>query len=218
MWPRPDRRRRFALRSVGRPRNPRVDQAIKDDAVELYGEVGWAGFSFEAVARRSGVGKPAVYLRWESKQQLIVESVVATRPSLIAPQVGDLKAELLDIAGQLFDTWTSPFGPAWTRLQVEHRSIPELGALYQARTLDPLEESVRLSVDQAVRRGEIPRSVSTRLLLSTIAGSIMARVLNTPVSHTKDLIATKEHFLAGLIELVMHGVQPVPVHSTTSPV
>jgi AcrR family transcriptional regulator len=30
---------------------------VADAAMYLFGEVGWAGFSMEAVARRAGVGK-----------------------------------------------------------------------------------------------------------------------------------------------------------------
>jgi len=191
----------------GRPRDPRVDRAILEAAVPLYGEVGWAGFSFDVVSRRSKVGKPAVYRRWSSKEELIVEAVTSTRPALIAPDLGDLEHELHDIAGQLFDVWTSDVGPAWTRLQVEQRSVPELGELYRAKTIEPLESSVRGALLRARERQQIDEQVSTRLVLSTIAGSIMARVLNTPVAKTDELISTRDQFLGSLVRLILPGVQ-----------
>ena len=36
-------------------------------AILLFGERGWAGFSVEAVAKRAGVGKASIHLRWSSK-------------------------------------------------------------------------------------------------------------------------------------------------------
>jgi len=39
--------------------------------VALFGEAGWARFSVEAVARRAGVGKASVYLRWPTKEALL---------------------------------------------------------------------------------------------------------------------------------------------------
>lgn len=194
----------------GRPRDPRVGRAILQAAVPLYGEVGWAGFSFDVLSRRSKVGKPAIYRRWDSKAELIVEAVTSTRPALITPDLGDLERELYDIAEQLFDVWTSDVGPAWTRLQVEQRSVPELGDYYRAKTIEPLESSLRGALLRARERREMAQNVSTRLVLSTIAGSIMARVLNTPVSETPELVRTRDQFLHGLVQLVLPGVAHRP--------
>jgi AcrR family transcriptional regulator len=43
--------------SVGRPRNPAIDDKVLTAALEQFGEAGWAAFSVEAVARRAGVSK-----------------------------------------------------------------------------------------------------------------------------------------------------------------
>src|SRR5580693_7891479 len=59
----------------GRPRDPDVDRRVADAAVALFGEAGWAGFSMEAVARRAGVGKASIYLRWQAKEDLLAEAL-----------------------------------------------------------------------------------------------------------------------------------------------
>ena len=38
----------------GRPLDPGLEDRVFDAAIALYAETGWAGFSFEAVARRAG--------------------------------------------------------------------------------------------------------------------------------------------------------------------
>ena len=69
----------------GRPRDPGVDRRIARAALDLFADAGWAGFAMEAVARRAGVGKASLYLRWNSKEALLTDAVtwrlarVATR-------------------------------------------------------------------------------------------------------------------------------------------
>ena len=48
----------------GRPRDPAVDAAILDAAIEEIVERGMGGLSMESVALRAGVAKTTVYRRW----------------------------------------------------------------------------------------------------------------------------------------------------------
>jgi DNA-binding transcriptional MerR regulator/predicted nucleic acid-binding protein len=41
----------------GRPRDPNLESRVFAAALRVYAEAGWSGFSFDAVARRAGVGK-----------------------------------------------------------------------------------------------------------------------------------------------------------------
>src|SRR5258708_22482671 len=60
---------------AGRTRAPDVDRRVADAAVALFGEAGWAGFSVEAVAKRACVGKASIYLRWTTKEALLVDAL-----------------------------------------------------------------------------------------------------------------------------------------------
>ena len=62
-------------RSRGRPRTPGAEKRIIDAALEEYGEHGWSGFTMDGVARRAGVGKSTVYLRWQDKDTLLTDAV-----------------------------------------------------------------------------------------------------------------------------------------------
>ena len=59
----------------GRPRDPDVDRRVAQAAVAQFGEAGWQGFSVEAVARRAGVGKASIYLRWPTKSELLLDAL-----------------------------------------------------------------------------------------------------------------------------------------------
>lgn len=59
------------IRGRGRPRDPDVDAAILDAARTLLAARGFTGMSMERIARAAGVGKDAIYRRWDSKESLV---------------------------------------------------------------------------------------------------------------------------------------------------
>ncbi|GAA3156686.1 helix-turn-helix domain-containing protein [Nonomuraea salmonea] len=49
---------------------PQVTEAITEAVLDELAENGYARLSMEAVAKRAGVGKSALYRRWASKQEM----------------------------------------------------------------------------------------------------------------------------------------------------
>src|SRR3712207_5859861 len=87
----------------GRPRDPDVDRRVATAAVELYGEVGWAGFNIDAVARRAGVGKTSVYLRWSNRLDLLVDALRTRVADVAQVDSGDVRTDLVLLARQFLD-------------------------------------------------------------------------------------------------------------------
>src|SRR5688572_31564530 len=52
-----------------------ITEAIRGALMQELAEVGYGRLSIEAVARRAGVGKTAVYRRWNSKLEMVLEIV-----------------------------------------------------------------------------------------------------------------------------------------------
>src|SRR3569623_771660 len=77
----------------GRPRDPEVDRRIAEAALDVFGDAGWAGFAMEAVAKRAGVGKASLYLRWSNMEALLTDALTAG-----LPQAG---ATVADVTGVL---------------------------------------------------------------------------------------------------------------------
>jgi len=59
----------------GRPRDPSIERRIFESAVELYGDLGWKGFSLDAVGRGAHVSKDALYRRWRSREALLEDAL-----------------------------------------------------------------------------------------------------------------------------------------------
>jgi len=72
-------------RKRGRPRDPGANRRILDAARAVAGELGVHGASMSAIADRSGVGKPTIYLRWPNRRAVIVAAIADLRAE--APQV-----------------------------------------------------------------------------------------------------------------------------------
>ena len=75
-------------RKRGRPRDPGANRRILDAARAVAGELGVHGASMSAIADRSGVGKPTIYLRWANRREVIVAAIA------------DLRADVPQVAGQ----------------------------------------------------------------------------------------------------------------------
>src|SRR5690242_3495269 len=72
-------------RKRGRPRDPGANRRILDAARAVAGELGVHGASMSAIADRSGVGKPTIYLRWANRREVIVAAIADLREDV--PQV-----------------------------------------------------------------------------------------------------------------------------------
>ena len=82
-------------RGRGRPRTPGAEEKILSAALDEYGERGWAGFTMDGVARRAGVGKSTVYLRWHDKDALLTDAVTNRGMELTAVDTGTFEGDLL---------------------------------------------------------------------------------------------------------------------------
>lgn len=82
--------------SRGRPFDTRVRADLLHATRELLVEVGYDRLTIEAVAKRCGAGKAAVYRRWAGKPDLVMAAAFDRLPELLTPDTGDLRSDLLE--------------------------------------------------------------------------------------------------------------------------
>ena len=187
---------------AGRPRDPRVDRRVADAAITLFGEAGWAGFSVEAVAKRAGVGKASIYLRWPTKQALLVEALRLRVGSIDEVDTGSLREDLVRLARQILDLYLGDAGRAALRLGLEGDLIPglaeQLGALRTSEVL-----AARAIVRRGIGRGEIPEGTSITLLLDTLIGGATTHVQSTPKARLDALRADADRYAGQLVDFLL---------------
>ena len=167
----------------GRPRTPGAEDRLFSAALEEYGEHGWAGFTMDAVARRAGVGKSTIYLRWRDKDTLLADAVVASRPNAEPADTGTLRGDLEMLTANLFHFYLDAAGWATLRIVIDAAGSPEpLGRFAEAVT-DLHREAMEVVSEQAVTRGDAPADDELDQLWSCVYGSLLIQVLDLRTRH-----------------------------------
>jgi AcrR family transcriptional regulator len=190
---------------LGRPRDPDVDRRVADAAMELFGEVGWAGFSMEAVARRAGVGKASLYLRWSSKEVLLTEALGMRMVRVSDVDTGTLHGDLVTLAQQVLDVYLGDTGRAALRVALEASDIPGVSKHYE-RMRECQILAARAIVRRGIDRDELPATTSVALLLDTLVGGAMNHALTTPPGLRPQLAARTEEYAVQLVDFLLRAV------------
>jgi AcrR family transcriptional regulator len=182
-----------------------VDRRIAQAALDLFGEAGWAGFAMEAVARRAGVGKASLYLRWSSKEALLADALSLRMSRVADVDTGTLRGDLTELAVQMLDLYAGPASRAALRLSLEGDAIPGVAERYPDMGRSQVL-AARAIVRRGIERGELAADTPVTLLLDTLAGGAMMHALTTPPDHraslTHDIRAHAEALVSFLLRAV----------------
>ena len=100
-------------------RTAQTSQAILDATLSALAEVGYAALTLDGVAVRAGVHRSSVYRRWATKDELIVDAVLASAARDVpTPDTGSLRGDLHAFAQAVTANLTSPIALALLRTYV----------------------------------------------------------------------------------------------------
>ena len=186
---------------TGRPRNPQIDEAVLEAAAELVVEVGYADLTIAAIAERAGTSKPAIYRRWPSKAHLVHEAAFRDGDeSLSLPDTGDLHADLAEMLRRTAAAFAHPVAQALTPgLMAEIAKDPTLHPALLERFGDAWKGfHERIAI--AAERGEVRAGIDTDVLIETLAGAALMRLL---IRSTDGL---DDHWVEQTTTLFMRGI------------
>lgn len=194
-----------ATPTPGRPRDPGVDRRIARAALDVFGDAGWAGFAMETVARRAGVGKASLYLRWSSKEALLADALNVGLPRVSDVDTGTLYGDLVELATQMLDLYAGPSSRAALRLSLEAGSIPGVAEHYETMRQAEIR-AARAIVRRGIARDELPAAVPVTLLLDTLVGGAMMHALSTPPAKRAALVEDTAGHARRLVDFLLHAV------------
>ncbi|WP_262500206.1 TetR/AcrR family transcriptional regulator [Phycicoccus endophyticus] len=126
--------------------------------LEVLGEQGYDGVSFEAVARRCGTSKASLYRRWQSKRDMVLAAVKngPARNASEPLEMGTcLREDLLMLVRRLVQTMRSAdTGAAFMLLQAGLED-PDLCEAIEDATGPTGARLPKRVIDAAVARGEL---------------------------------------------------------------
>lgn len=192
---------------IGRPRDPDVDRRIAQAALDVFAEGGWAGFAMEAVARRAGVGKASVYLRWAGKEALLTDAVSMRLARVADVNTGSLRGDLVELATQILGIYAGDTSRVALRLALEAASIPGVAEHYEAMRRDQVR-AARAIVRRGIDRGELPADTSVTLLLDTLVGGAVMHAMSTPARERAELAREPGAFAVRLVDFLLRTVTP----------
>ncbi|HKU96567.1 MAG TPA: TetR/AcrR family transcriptional regulator [Vineibacter sp.] len=193
----------------GRPRDPGLEDRVFDAAIALYAEVGWQGFTFDALAKRSGVGKDALYRRWgASRAGLLRQTLEARWYGVDSIDTGSIREDLLALARLSLRLRTGPYGKVSLHMLVDTTRFPEVAAVlgsYGEATVRQARSIVRRAID----RGELPPATNPGLVMDMVVGSVTNHVATTPQRLRPAMTAKMDDFAVSLVDVLLSGLRSV---------
>ena len=150
---------------AGRPRDPRLDEAVVAATLRLLAEEGYAQLTVERIAARAGVGKASLYRRWPDKVSVVLEAVSRNPERPAVPDTGSLRGDALTYLQTLVRYRTLHFD-AISAISGEALSNERFGDAFRAGMAEPVMAGMDTILQRAIARGEISPETDVALLSS----------------------------------------------------
>lgn len=138
----------------GRKRGKALEAAIFDAALDQLTSGGFARMTMEGVAGAAQTGKAALYRRWASKADLVLDALGSTLPPPVdIPDLGSVRAELMQLMAYFGDALDSRAGTAMRALMAELDH--ERARVFQDFIMDRVIRPAALATMQILQRGEL---------------------------------------------------------------
>lgn len=184
----------------GRPRDMAARRAILDAARALLAQGGIVAVTIEAIASRAGVSRPTVYRSWPNAHAVAMAALMemsetplpsAGRKSAIAVLRHQLRA-----VAEIFST---PLGRSVASMLAAAESETELSKSFRNHFIFERREEARALLQQAIRNGEIRKSIDLDAALDLLYGPLFYRLIADPGT-------LKASYTDAVMKLVLDGI------------
>jgi AcrR family transcriptional regulator len=169
-----------------------VTESIRQAFFTELAQCGYGRLSIEAVARRAAVGKPAIYRRWRSKQDMAVALISEVAwAHLDMPDTGSLEGDVIAFLRAEYAVLTDPLAKAIIPdLLSEANRNPALEAALLLAVRDPRRTRAAAIIRRAIDRGEVADTLNPDLALDVLAGPLCWRlaVVHQPLRDAEELV------------------------------
>jgi AcrR family transcriptional regulator len=149
-----------------------VDALVLNAAVAELAATGFHAFSPVAVARRAGVAKGTVYLRWPTREQLALDAVASVSDRITDVDTGTLRGDLTALAARIHAVVDGDHGHLLMRFYLESGTYPDLYARYEQEVVQQRLTAVVAAVRRAATRGEVRDDVDAEAVGEALTGGV----------------------------------------------
>jgi TetR/AcrR family transcriptional regulator of autoinduction and epiphytic fitness len=163
------------------PRIEHTRRVVTEAALELLGEVGYAAFTMEAAAARSGAAKSTVYRHWPTKIALVADALeTLNEQPPPAPATGSVRERIDGLLGHLTrafaDSRLSACIPALIEAGEHHPEVASFLHTYSATRRRTLVALLR----EGISSGELPAHLDPELASLALSGAVVYCRTMTP--------------------------------------
>jgi AcrR family transcriptional regulator len=186
-------------------RAARVREAVHRAVLDVVVEGGIDKVGIPEISRRAGVRDSSIYRRWGTRENLILDALLAvSEATLPVPDTGTLYGDLTAFATELIGYLGAPFGQGLVRALPLVADSEEVIAARKAFWEERYRRTY-VMIDRAVDRGEVPPDTNARIAMELLIAPI----------HFRNVF-TFEHidvgFAAELAAYVVRALQPCGNH------
>jgi AcrR family transcriptional regulator len=165
-------------RKPGRPRSDDCCRAIRDAALALVVERGFADVTVESIAALAGVGKATVYRRWPNKAELIVNAFFETVVARVhIRDSGDLRTDFRRQLRLVVRQMLGPNGRVLATLLGCMQMDAGLAEAFRTRWLAVRRAEGTLALQRGIERGQLPADTDPAFVLDALYSPLHFRLL-----------------------------------------
>lgn len=169
-------------------RSARISHDVMQATLEVLGEEGAGGLSFEKVAARAKINRATLYRRWENKARLLSWVLMAyMEENAPTPDTGSLEDDLVAMMLSLDEVMSSPMATAFFQvMSVDARrddAVADAVKTFWRRRF----ELADAMIEKAIQRGELPHDVDRQFLFDQVFGPFFYRLIRQAPPITRQL-------------------------------
>jgi AcrR family transcriptional regulator len=183
-------------------RAARIREAVHRAVLDVVAEQGVDKVGIPEISRRAGVRDSSIYRRWGTRENLILDALLAaSERTLPVPDTGTLHGDLTALATALIDYLDAPLGRGLLRALPFITDSEEISEARKA-FWDTRYQATEAMISRAVARGELPPDTDARITIELLIAPIHFRNLLT-----RERIDAE--FAKQLVTYVIRALQPL---------
>lgn len=153
-----------------RRRGAGLEEAIHRAVLELLAAIGYEALTMEKVALRARTGKAALYRRWTTKSELVLDALVPfVELDDPLPDTGSLREDVVVLLAEVAESMDEPIARGAATALAEFPATPNRRSGLRARFLGRRREAIEAVLARAVARGEVPGPARAAVAESALA-------------------------------------------------
>lgn len=163
----------------GRKRSETARKAILQAAYDLIASDGYRALTFEAVAERSGAGRPTIYRWWPSKSALAIDALLSEllRTEAAVERSGSAAEDIRRAVHRMAKELSGTHGKVVASVLAAARDDPEIHAMFKERIAGPRREIGMSCLRRGIETGEFRPDMDVEAALDAMMLPIFVKLV-----------------------------------------